>query len=195
MWTPAGRLGGARQFDGKSDYVYRPYEEGGPLYPKDGPFSVAAWFKTSAGGPVQQVVLSTHYAGTGNDGYCLAVDSGYSGGRALWGPCINPGNLAASRAPVDDGLWHHAVGVWDGRTSYFYIDGVLQDCRKAPGPLPYAHRASFRIGHQENNNAPHARDEFYYFRGLIDEVMVFDRALSAEEVGGLYGVPFAKSGG
>lgn len=46
----------------------------------------------------------------------------------------------------------------------------------------HEHRASFRIGHMENNGAPRARDEFYYFSGIIDDVMGFDRALTDVEV-------------
>jgi hypothetical protein len=147
---------------------------------------MAVWFKTSAAGRIQPVLLGTHYAGDGRDGYFLPIDMISDTGKIIWGLCIPGTEVIRSRVAVNDGQWHHAVGVWDGRRSSFYLDGVLQGTEPAVGPLVYPHRASFRIGHLENNNAAHARDEFYYFNGLLDEVMIFNRALSQEEIAQIY---------
>jgi len=45
---------------------------------------------------------------------------------------------------------------------------------------------SFRIGHIENINVPNVQDDYYYFKGAMDKVMVFNRALSGEDVKALF---------
>jgi len=187
-WTPQGKVGGARTFNGESDYISIDYNEKSGLFPAVTPVTVAAWFNTSSGSPIQQqVIFATHYAGIGRDGYFLCVDTRSLGGKALWFPTNMSGTIKSESA-VNDGQWHHAVGVWDGKESSLYIDGILQGKAAASDSLVYEHRASFQIGHVENNGAPHARDEFYYFKGTIDEVMVFDRALTPGEIQNLYGL-------
>ena len=183
--TAGGKVGGAREFNGKSDYIHRGYDKTSPLFPKDTPFSVVAWFRTSAASPIHQTIVATHYAGSGSDGYMLALNIRSYGGKLRWGPLIKGGTIFSRRA-VNDGKWHHAAGVWDGKRSSLYIDGVLQETSKTSGTLRYSHRASFRVGHMQNNNAPHSRDGFYYFHGTIDEVGIWNRALSAGEVRALF---------
>ncbi len=182
QWLPQGKVGGARAFNGASDYISIGFDENTGLFPADAPLSVALWFKTSASVPIEQVLVSTHYAGDGRDGYILQVNPRYSEGKAKWSPAIPGADATQSRAAVNDGQWHHAVGVWDGRQSSLYIDGILQGTARAIGPLVYPHRAPFQIGHAANNNLHYSRDEFYYFKGAMDEIMVFSRALSADEV-------------
>lgn len=73
--------------------------------------------------------------------------------------------------------WHHAALVWDGRQIQVYIDGRLQELRRYrgendisqfPGELP------LWVGNQEDRG----RQYFGYF----DDIMIWDRALSAAEL-------------
>jgi len=176
-WTPNGKVGGAYEFDGKTTYIQRDFDERCGLFPKDGPISVVAWFRTSAFSPRVQTVLGTLSPAVG-DGYYLNIKTGELGGRLRW--LVYPNSHRLSKARVNDGAWHHAVGIWDGETSSLYVDAVLQDSGAAPRPMSFAHRIPFRVGHQYNRNGPNP--EYYYFKGTIDEVMVFNRALSAKEV-------------
>lgn len=67
--------------------------------------------------------------------------------------------------------WYHLAATWgDGRIR-LYRDGILvADVDDPQGPAP-ASEQLIRVGN--------------YFHGLIDEVLLFDRSLSAEEVAGL----------
>jgi hypothetical protein len=172
-------------FNGESDYISRDHDERSGLFPTDAAISVVAWFKTASATPKHQTIAATHFAGMGRDGYFLSVDMRDHGGRAFWFTGSNE-QFVTSTSAVNDGQWHFAVGIWDAGKSSLYIDGVLQGKATTPSPLVFEHRASFQIGHQENNGAPHARDAFYYFTGTIDEVMIFDRALSESEVKTLF---------
>jgi len=83
-----------------------------------------------------------------------------------------------------DGLWHQAVVVADGWVLYFYVDGQLV------GASYYGQTASSQasvlIG-KEFQVGP-AGDQFgaHYFKGFLDDVRIYDRALSYQEVGDLF---------
>ena len=77
---------------------------------------------------------------------------------------------AASAANyVVPGEWHHYAVVLDGGKAYFYRDGLLNTTRPLSGALPEL--AKFRIGGAK-----------FPFTGSIDEVRVWSKALSYEQV-------------
>jgi len=180
-WTAKGKVGGAYEFDGKSAYVSRDYDGRSALFAVEPPLSVAAWFRTSSQSPLAQSVLGTHCAGR-PDGYFLTVRTGPQWGGNFRGEIgFSLGARLLSKLPVNDGRWHHAVGTWDGEQARLFVDGSLQGLAKATRPaLAYPNRPPFHVGHIPN--APPTRDSDYYFKGTIDEVMVFNRALPAKEV-------------
>ncbi len=79
-----------------------------------------------------------------------------------------------STRPLRDNAWHHVVGVYDGRAKYLYVDGVLDAWQPATGTIA-SNNADIMIG---NNAEQPARG----WNGYLDEVAVYDRALTADEV-------------
>ena len=75
------------------------------------------------------------------------------------------------------GAWHHVAGVLDSRGMLLYMDGQLPGRNAEPFRMGSA--CPLIIGANDNEPQRH-------FNGLIDEVMVFRRALSAEEIADLY---------
>ena len=75
--------------------------------------------------------------------------------------------------------WHHLTGVGDGANMYIYVDGV-----------EVASRVYATAGYGTNSNPFHIGAKSLtagnHFTGLIDEVLVYDRALSAGEISQLY---------
>ena len=81
----------------------------------------------------------------------------------------------SSAASVESGLWHHVAAVTNKNNVSLYLDGILQGHELAirrpfqgPEPLPVF------LG------ATHGRRNF--LSGLIDEIAVYNRALSSDEV-------------
>jgi hypothetical protein len=77
-----------------------------------------------------------------------------------------------------DGLWHHVVAVHDAGTNtvYLYVDGNQVDVQtSAVFSGDFASDANLNIGWL--NIAP-----FYYFNGSLDEIAVYNEALTATEV-------------
>jgi len=74
--------------------------------------------------------------------------------------------------------WHHLVGTWDGNNIVLYINGELVGTEVFIANSLYDGEAD--IGIAGNTGV---RD---YFNGSIDETIIFDYALSADEVLNLF---------
>jgi hypothetical protein len=84
---------------------------------------------------------------------------------------------ADTRLPL--GRWVHLAGTFDGQTMRIYVDGEDRGPMERPGPV-WPNDFDLCLGNVELRHAA-------YFRGLLDEVKVYSRALTAEEVRGHYG--------
>ncbi len=69
--------------------------------------------------------------------------------------------------------WHHIVGTYDGTIMKIYADGELVDSYTVSGSIISKPSFPVILGTSQN---------IYYFNGLIDEVRIYNRALSAEEI-------------
>jgi len=84
------------------------------------------------------------------------------------------GNYTYGVTPVDDGEWHHIGWVYDGTMNYLYLDGEIDATEDNSGQITVSSYPLY-IG----TNSQHT-DRFW--NGLIDDVMIYNRALSQEEV-------------
>ena len=98
--------------------------------------------------------------------YELAV---YIGGVPRYAAFISTADL----------LWHHIVGVYDGANVYCYVDGIVgAGVNSATGNISYNSATTLKIGSYQLNAD--------YLNGSINNVMIWDRALSATEIRQLY---------
>ena len=74
---------------------------------------------------------------------------------------------------VTDGEWHHVAGTYDGSDFKLYIDGEV-DAEVSPGTEPDTHDNVFFIGGCDVGG--------YWMSGIIDEVVLYDRSLSENEI-------------
>ena len=77
---------------------------------------------------------------------------------------------------VDDNLWHHIAGVYDGSAMYLYIDGILDISISRTGNIVTTDDP-VTIGSNILGGNP-AR----FFDGSIDDVLIWNRALSQQEI-------------
>lgn len=153
--------------------------------------TLLAWIKQSGFPGVLRYV-----AGRGDDGWptcsgsTYAMYTGYNGmaGLRFYVRYSNTSALSdAAPASVWDGQWHLVAGTYDGAEIRFYVDGVLVGTPKpAPGPLNYAlggGNSFYADGYPVEACAVGANGDDW--TGAIDEVRVYDQALSAAELGRL----------
>jgi hypothetical protein len=80
--------------------------------------------------------------------------------------------------------WHHVAATWGESGMKIYLDGVVNDSSDYT-EFGYPSDSSFVIGNlKENFNT----EREYGFFGMIDEVSVYDRALSAQEIKAIFDV-------
>ena len=73
--------------------------------------------------------------------------------------------------------WYHVVGTYDGKEMKIYVDGKLEGTSGVQsGPINYPDRIFFSIGAYKDDN------EDFVHKGMLDEVRLYDRALSEKEV-------------
>jgi len=116
-----------------------------------------------------------------NDEYLMRIDKAPEGGRVSFfvhvgSPAVTWEPRVSSREPLAPGVWRHIAGTWDGRKLRLYIDGELQgetDRTGLPNPNPYP----VMIGTFEYPSCHGGA-----FGGVIDDVRIYRRALSADEV-------------
>ncbi|MBT6462598.1 MAG: PQQ-binding-like beta-propeller repeat protein [Opitutae bacterium] len=96
----------------------------------------------------------------------------------------NDAYIDTDKMTVPSGNWYHLVGLWDGQNASLYIDGTakaaaLTGSMNAPVPSnAYLGKDVWR----ENNADGHGD----HLKGRLDDVRVYNRALSAAEVAALY---------
>ncbi|KPL91653.1 LamG-like jellyroll fold domain-containing protein [Herpetosiphon geysericola] len=160
----SGRYGTAANFDGSNDYL----EASVQLNPTA--YTQAAWvYPTSS---------DTNFHGiVGYDNGVLAQRAPsiylFQAGRVQvgFGDGSTWNSLSISSAMLSSNTWNHIASTFDGSTMRIYINGVEQaNSTAASGKVPYP-ISNLRVGRIDN-----------YFKGTIDEVSLFDRALSASEV-------------
>ena len=75
------------------------------------------------------------------------------------------------------GCWYHVLGVYDGRRMQLFVDGKLQgESDQQSGAISYPPQAKFAVGAYVD------QDEFHGFEGQIEQVALFDQALTAAQV-------------
>ena len=83
--------------------------------------------------------------------------------------------------------WHHVAAVRSNSTTSIYLDGV-QVGSGTSGPDNVSTVSSLKIGHRGNpSDTPGSTDtRGFYLNGLIDEVEVFNRAITTNEIQAIY---------
>lgn len=79
---------------------------------------------------------------------------------------------------VTDGDWHHIVGVFDGTELSLYIDGGLASSTPTFGGIPVTHTQDLAVGSFFGLGAA--------LTGQVDQLRVYNRALSASQVVDLF---------
>ena len=172
-----GKYGTALEFDGKDDYVHIPNSKTlQDLTESD--FTFEAWVKPSDVPP---------HTNTNNRHYGIITRPGWHTGLiyrydkqfsfSLWDSSNTVFGLGSQ--VYEPGGWHHVVGVTDdsSKNMYIYIDGVLANSSSYSGSLKDYRTLPYRIGAGHNSG-----DYKWYFNGIIDEVRIYNYALTESEI-------------
>ena len=159
-----GKIGQALKFDGVNDYV-----SVGNVLNALTSYTFSAWInpKSLGGGSGGRIIDK-------NSAYFFRLIS--SGGNKL-AISHNGGPSQASTGTITFNRWQHVVATWNGKQLVFYINGVDAGTISFSTAIS-SNSAALQIGDTNSGNST--------FDGSIDDVRIYNRALSAVEVRRLY---------
>ncbi len=168
-----GKYGKALRFDGVDDYVS--FGNGRePEFQITKSITIAAWVKHNTGSPKlwEDIVMKGNTA----YGFQFYRNQGYFTFHLTANPFAWK-NLPSTVKP-QAGVWYHVVGTYDGKTQRIYINGKLNNERDDVFTIN-TNSCPLTIGYKvaSDNN---------YFNGVVDDVRIYNRALTPEEVKMLY---------
>ena len=140
-----------------------------------GRITVSAWIKTKATDGLRDIVAKGYSFSPNGEIYLRIQGGSYAFGA--W----NGGDYATylSGADTDVGTWIHLVGTYDGTAWNLYRNGALgSSSPNTQGAVPVSE--GWAIGSKGSGTER-------FFAGIIRDVRIYDRALSASEVTDLFG--------
>ena len=172
----AGKFGDALEFDGVDDFVEIPLTAS-ITFTKGSSFTVQAWIKTDDK-PPQNDGLVGNYRPSTDALWILSVRGDDPASRGKMGFSVRDKGRAHSAGVtspdfLNDNKWHHLAGVRDQKSKQirFYVDGKLIEEKDDPTEDINSGQSVW-IGEHLNR----------FYKGIIDDVKLWDRALSAKEL-------------
>ena len=163
----AGKIGQALKFNGSNQYVNAVHAISG-----NSPLTMVLWVKTSYSASRQEFASGGNGACGPGNGFLMYADT--SGKLNFDYPCDKG---PAGATTITDGAWHQVGIVKDATSRILYVDGKV-DGSGAVSTMNVITN-TFYIGRATYNNSN-------YTRGIIDDVRIYNRALSAQEISQLY---------
>lgn len=192
LWGILGRTGLCLQFD-HNDYVTMGDLESFDFKSTDS-FSISAWVKIDDSISNYRVIVGKA-SNSSMDGYMLRHETDGNFSMNIEESDGQDQSNVIAYQDCRDNQWHHLVGVInrENKTNTIYLDGFAKGQADISKVGDLSNRYHFNIGSLENGGVS--------FKGLIDEVRIYNKALSLTEVRQLYnqdcqcsGIPYYQAG-
>ena len=153
-----------------------------------GDWTIAAWFKTGMTGTTDAdkgTIVGKGGDSSGGHRYALIMNEGTEGIVSLVCDDNVDKIVVNSNTPTNDDKWHFVVGQREGSDIRIFMDGQLEATGSAanttaqPYDLAGTVQHNAYIGALTNNSSGTI---YKMFNGSIDEVVIYERALTAEEI-------------
>ena len=164
-WTTSGKYQGALSFDGVNDWVT--VADTASLDLSTG-MTVEAWVRPAALGGWRTVAAKER-----SGGIVYALHASQDASRPLGQVDIDGEQDAVGPSSLSLNTWSHLAVTYDGTTVRLYVNGGIADTSTYAGSIP-ASTGALRLG----GNSIWQE----WFRGELDDVRVYSRALSATEI-------------
>ncbi|MES1185036.1 MAG: LamG domain-containing protein [Myxococcales bacterium] len=178
-----GDADGAVRFDGAASFAIA--TDARALDFADGAkFTLECWARREAGGAAYFQHLFSNVEGVaGNrDGfalYLLPEPATAESARSVFEYDRPAADVGTWGPVVAEDVWGHYVSVFDGKQAALYVNGTLASTEQIAGSIA-ARTVPFTVGRAAGVNGS-------YFKGTLDELAIYARALSAVEIAEHYG--------
>jgi len=182
-WTD-GKDEGALSFDGSNDYVRIPDNQSQQIIGNQ--ITLSAWIKLNGNiGATQERIICKQQTNQNNWGLEL-IGNGYVGstGNQIYFHDSTGTNRynCISETHLNTNQWYHIAVTDDGGHIRIYLNGELDTATDDGYGIPSSITAPIMIGRTNP-------DSTFYFKGLIDDVRMYNNALSQAEVTALVPEP------
>jgi hypothetical protein len=160
-----GRTGSALSFDGTSYVTILD----NPSLDLTSGMTLEAWVRPTLTGNIRPVIYKERSVGAS---YAL-FSANSNSGRPAGSIRTSLDRTVTAPSAIPSSTWTHLALTYDGTTVRLFVNGVQVSSTAASGPIAVG-SGVLRIG-----AAPNSSD---YFRGLIDDVRIYDRALSPAQI-------------
>jgi hypothetical protein len=155
-------------FDGLDDYIYTSFDG----VSGNNPRTIEAWIKTSTTAVDPHYITDYGYFGTSSldngKRFTLLLNNTHRFRVEIRGWGIN------ATTALNDGVWHHVAGTYDGTNVKLYVDGIEEASGIPPITVNTTFITDFLIGIRCDFIKP--------FEGDIDEVRFWDNARTLQEI-------------
>jgi hypothetical protein len=155
--------------------------------------SIVSWGKTTYdGGDGNQSLVSKYNSGGSERQYNLLMMMNITNDPAwfLLSSNATAGITCAGATNLETDTWYHIAGVYDGTDMRLYVNGRLDsngsDNPKSHTAGIYNSNTQFRVGGDYSG--------FNYMRGYIDDVGIFNTALSSTDISAIYDYGLSPTG-
>ncbi len=173
----SGVVGTALDFDGTNDYVST-----GNIsamdFPGTKPFTIAAWVRPNSGAQTG-LIFSHDRIVTAN---CRQYYFGLSALRAWFHRSTSSDVNLFSTSTTTAGVWGHIAATFDGTTEIVYVNGVSGNSQVPTGGAATPVESVGELIGTWYRAADPSTVSTEIYKGGIDELRVYNRALSADEI-------------
>jgi len=173
VWSDEGKYGKALKFNAKDGYIL---VSASPSLDIDTEVTIMAWVNWVNAGDAWLTIMASGQQNGPWETYGMFIHRdtkkvyfpvNLESGFIWWPDNTSPGDATQPE------VWQHICGTYDGDIVKIYVDGELL-AEIARGSKLVPTEMDLRIGHRLGSTC--------YFNGLMDEVAIFEKALSQDEI-------------
>jgi hypothetical protein len=168
----SGKIGTSFSFDGSTSYL-------GSIdatYEFTNAFSISLWFNTSTTDTEMHLLSNYYFAPSG---YTIGINADNTFKARAYNVAATPTSASVnSTATVTSGAWVHAIVTFGSGYLRIYLNGSADGVSSLwSNNMAYEAQNRLRVG---------LRYDELFFNGLIDEVLIYNRALTESEITELF---------
>src|SRR3989339_76146 len=178
-WTSSGKVGGAYDFDGNDNYISVDIDAS--IVNKNS-YTVMGWFKEDSGTLTERQIYSEKQIASNTPLLLIKINNGGSDNqfRAVQRGDGSTVVGVTHASTLAENQWHHFAWVRVNATLFqLYINGTYSNSSTGNPGTTTIDDISIGADYYTGSLAD-------FFSGLIDELLVFNRSLSAEEIAVIY---------
>jgi hypothetical protein len=180
-WSASGKYGNCIFISSEPNGGYVNLGNNSSLSSINATGTVSCWFNGTNTHSTYQTLVSCGKIEDDTNGFSLAVDPS---GNAFIETCnaTSATTLWGNTTGLLNGTWHHMAATWNGSAVSLYVDGNLVGVSGSQ-VTPFCNVWPFTIGAAAAHGS---MSSDWGFNGYIDDVRIFNRALSNTEITSLY---------